>query len=57
MAGSSPGANTARSSFTVTDTGPGPGTTANWIDIYYGYNSSGAILFGNSKKVSYSATF
>lgn len=51
------GANTSRSNFMVTDTGSGPGKTPYWIDIYYGYNTSGAILFGNAKKVSYSATF
>lgn len=51
------GANTSRSSFTVTDTGSGPGRTPYWIDIYYGYNSAGASLFGDAKRVSYSATY
>ena len=51
------GAFTSRSNFMVTDTGTGPGLSPYWIDVYYGFNSSGASLFGNSKKVSYNCTY
>jgi len=52
-----------KSAFTVTDTGSGPGQTANWIDIYYGVtnttNQYWAKQFGNNKnvKINYSAYF
>ncbi|XQY92246.1 hypothetical protein ACNRWW_02030 [Metabacillus sp. HB246100] len=38
-------------------TGPGANKTAYWIDVYYGYNSSGAFSFGNQRRVSYHATY
>ena len=55
------GPNINKSQFTVTDTGGGSGTTAYWIDIYYGASTStnvtNALKFGNKKRVSYSATY
>lgn len=55
------GPNVNKSSFSVTDTGAGPGYSAYWIDVYYGTstptNNFNAGLFGNAKKVTYSATY
>jgi len=49
-----------KSQFTVTDTG-GSGTSAHWINIYYGpdytINRLNALKFCNAKKVFYRATY
>lgn len=55
------GAGINKSQFMVTDTGSGPGQSPYWIDIYYGsstpINNANALKFGNSKIVSYTATY
>ncbi|MFB7159548.1 hypothetical protein [Lysinibacillus sp. NPDC056232] len=55
------GPNINKSQFTVSDTGAGTGLSTYWIDVYYGLsnsvNDTNAKLFGNAKKVSYSATY